>query len=174
MKYCLISLFILSLGQQALAHAFIVTGSLTTIPSRAQAGQPFTLQLDMRDPRQVPVEDAVVLAEFSQQSQVAVLEFQFTEREPGLYYADVNLPSDGTYTLILRDQTYAAEEAKATLQFTLGSADAISFLFPPTRTGANNLQTWLIWVIAVPVLTGLIVTILVLMNTKQTKPAKTH
>jgi hypothetical protein len=151
------------------AHAFIVTGSLVTIPNPAKANQPFTLQLDMHDPNLVPVEDAVVLADFSREGQTQVLSFNFTQIEPGLYNADVTLPDEGVYTLLLRDQTYAAEEAKATLQFTLGSPDAISFIFPPTRTSTNNLQAWLIWVVGLPVLAGIIVTVLVLRNTRKTE-----
>jgi hypothetical protein len=160
-------IFILSLITLVSAHAFIVTGSLITIPSPAQVNQPFMLQLDMHDPNLVPVEDAVVLAEFSQEGQAQPLQFAFTQIEPGLYNADVTLPNEGTYTLLLRDQTYQQEEARATLQFTLGSTDTISFIFPPTRTSSNNLQTWLIWVIGLPVLAGIIVTVLVLMNTKK-------
>lgn len=148
------------------AHAFIVTGDLITIPSPVKASEPFILQLDMHDPNLVPVEDAVVLAEFSKEGQQP-LQFSFTQIEPGLYNADVTLPAEGTYTLLLRDQTYAAEEAKATLLFTLGSSDSISFIFPPTRTTSNNLQTWLIWVVGLPVLAGIVVTVLVLRTTKQ-------
>jgi YtkA-like len=149
------------------AHAFLVTGTLTTTPSPTKANEPFSLKLDMHDPAMVPVEDATVIAEFTQEGQSQMLSFNFTEKEPGLYYADVTLPSQGTYTLLLRDQTYQQEEARATLQFTVGSTDTISFIFPPTKTSSNNLQTWLIWVIGIPVLAGIIVTVLVLMNTKK-------
>ncbi len=153
------------LASTALAHAFIVTGSLVTIPNPAKSNEPFILQLDLHDPNLVPVEDAIVVAEFSQEGQT--YSFNFTQDEPGLYSTDVTLPKEGNYTLLLRDQTYQQEEARATLQFTLGSPDPINFIFPPTRTSSNSLQTWLIWVIAVPIIAGMIVTVLVLMNTKK-------
>jgi hypothetical protein len=155
------------LATMVLAHAFIVTGSLVTIPNPAKVNEPFILQLDLHDPSLVPVEDAIVIAEFSQEGQSQVLSYNFSQDEPGLYSTEVTLPKEGVYTLLLRDQTYSAEEARATLQFTLGSPDAISFIFPPTRTSSNSLQTWLIWVIAVPIIAGMIVTVLVLMNTKK-------
>ena len=87
----------------ALAHAFIVTGNLVTIPNPAKANEPFILQLDLHDPNLVPVEDAVVIVEFSQEGQT--YSFNFAQDEPGLYSTDVTLPKEGIYTLLLRDQT---------------------------------------------------------------------
>ena len=154
------------------AHSFFVNGTLSTVPSLSKPNEPFILQLDMIDPAQVPVEDAVVTAEFTPEGQSQPLVFNFFDSgTPGLYSADVTLPKEGIYKLLLRDQTYKQEEAKATLEFTVGSSKTISFIFPPTQTGSNNLQTWLIWVIAIPVLAGIIVTVLVLMNTKKEKVA---
>ncbi len=168
----LISLFAITFLSLIHAHAFIVTGSLVTIPNPAKVNEPFTLQLDLHDPNLVPVEDAVIIVEFSQEGQTQPFSFNFTQDEPGLYSTEVTLPNEGNYTLLLRDQTYQQEEARATLQFTLGSPDPISFIFPPTRTSSNSLQTWLIWVIAVPIIAGVIVTTLVLLNTKKKEPVE--
>jgi hypothetical protein len=169
----LILLFLLAFLSLVSAHAFFVTGTLSTIPSPSKANEPFILQLDMIDPAQVPVEDAILVAEFTSEGQSQALSFNFFDSgTPGLYSAEVSLPKDGTYKLLLRDQTYQQEEAKAPLEFTLGSTDTISFIFPPTQTASNNLQTWLIWVIAIPVLAGIIVTVLVLMNTKKKEESK--
>jgi ABC-type transport system involved in multi-copper enzyme maturation permease subunit len=157
------------------AHAFFVTGSLSTIPSPTKTNEPFRLQLDMIDPAQVPVEDATVMAEFTSEGQNQPLTFKFSDSgTPGQYVAEVILPKDGLYQLVIRDQTYQQEEARATLEFNIGSTDTISFIFPPTQTGGNNLQTWLIWVIAVPVLAGIIVTVLVLLNTKKSDADKSE
>jgi hypothetical protein len=149
------------------AHAFFVTGEITTTPTPAPIGEEFILQIAMTDPSGAPVEDAVVAAEFSKDGKMNRFEF-FDSGVPGLYSAQVTLLSEGTYSLLLRDTTFTQEEAKATLEFTLGTGqpDTIAFIFPPTRTGNNNLSTWLIWVIGIPVLAGIIVTVLVLMNTK--------
>jgi YtkA-like len=151
----------------ASAHAFFVTGVLTTTPTPAEAGKEFILQIEMTDPNQAPVEDAVIAAEFSKNGQTSRFDF-FPSGVAGLYSAKVTLPEEGTYSLLLRDSTYKQEEAKATIEFTLGpeQPSSIAFIFPPTRTGTNNLSTWLIWVIGIPVLAGIVVTVLVLLNTK--------
>jgi hypothetical protein len=160
----LVLLFILSLVS---AHAFFVTGVITTTPTPAPIGEEFILQIEMTDPTGTPVEDAVVAAEFTKDGETQRFEF-FDSGVPGLYSARVTLPEEGTYSVLLRDTTYQQEEAKATIEFTAGAEqpETIAFIFPPTQTGSNNLSTWLIWVIGIPVLAGIIVTVLVLMNTK--------
>jgi hypothetical protein len=149
------------------AHAFFVTGEITTTPTPAPVGEEFVLQINMTDPSGAPVEDATVAAEFTKDGDMQRFEF-FDSGVPGLYSATVTLPSEGTYSVLLRDTTYQQEEAKATIEFTLGESqpDSIAFIFPPTQTGNNNLSTWLIWVIGIPVLAGIVVTVLVLLNTK--------
>lgn len=149
------------------AHAFFVTGVITTTPTPAPVGEEFVLQIGMTDPSGAPVEDAVVAAEFSKDGETQRFEFS-PSGVPGLYSANITLPSEGTYSVLLRDSTYKQEEAKATIEFTLGpnQPDSVAFIFPPTRTGSSNLSTWLIWVIGIPVLAGIIVTVLVLLNTK--------
>ena len=47
------------------AHAFFVTGEITTTPTPAPVSEEFILQIEMTDPSGAPVEDAVVAAEFS-------------------------------------------------------------------------------------------------------------
>jgi hypothetical protein len=152
---------------EVFAHAFFVTGEITTTPTPAPVGEEFILQIGMTDPSGAPVEDAVVAAEFTKDGDMQRFEF-FDSGVPGLYSAKVSLPSEGTYSVLLRDTTYQQEEAKATIEFTLGEGqpDSIAFIFPPTQTGSNNLSTWLIWVIGIPVLAGIVVTVLVLLNTK--------
>lgn len=149
------------------AHAFFVTGVITTTPTPAPIGEEFILQIEMTDPTGTPVEDAVVAAEFTKDGTMSRFEF-FPSGVPGLYSANAILPEEGTYSVLLRDTTFQQEEAKATIEFTAGSdqPNTIAFIFPPTQTGSNNLSTWLIWVIGIPVLAGIIVTVLVLMNTK--------
>jgi hypothetical protein len=165
----LILLFALVISEVS-AHAFFVTGVLTTTPTPAEAGKEFILQIGMTDPSGAPVEDAIVAAEFNKDGQKLQFEF-FPSGVAGLYSAKVTLPKEGTYQLLLKDTTFGTEQGNATeanIEFTLGpdQADNIAFIFPPTRTGTSNLSTWLIWVIGIPVLAGIVVTVLVLLNTK--------
>ena len=40
--------------------------------------------------------------------------------------------------------------------------EGLSFVFPPTATGPQGLRTWLLWLVGLPLLAGLAVTVLVL------------
>lgn len=113
------------------AHAFFVTGVVKTVPSSANAGEAFTLQIGMQDPVGTPVEDAKVIAEFSKNGELVSVELPESDT-PGLYENTVTLPEEGTYQLLLRDQTFKQEEARATLEFTLSPdmPNSISFIVP--------------------------------------------
>ena len=153
------------LSSFAAAHATIVFGDLSTEPAVPEAGEAFTLVMTMYDPTDVAVEDAFVLAEFSRGDEL--IEGRFEEASPGVYEADITLPAEGEYILTLRDQTFRQEEATATLNLQLASAELFpegsgNFLFPPTLTSSSSLTTWLIWLIALPVVVGVAVTVLVL------------
>jgi hypothetical protein len=163
----LLALLMIAVMSTVLAHAFFVTGVVKTLPSPATAGSAFTLQIGMQDPVGTPVEDAKVIAEFSKDGKLVSVELPESDT-PGRYENTVTLPEEGTYQLLLRDQTFKQEEARATLEFVLGPdmPNSIAFIFPPTATGSSNLSTWLIYVIGIPVVAGIIVTILVLRATK--------
>lgn len=152
------------------AHATIVLGTLSTEPTTPQANQSFLINLDMVDPSQIPIEDAIVLADFTKDGETIQINFEEQEEQAGTYQASVTLPSAGEYDLTMRDQTFRQEEAVAKLSFVLTDGttevenlEITNFIFPPTKT-SNNLGTWLIWLIAVPIVAGIIVTVLVLMN----------
>lgn len=156
-------LFILLFSNVVCAHAFIVTGNITTVPIDAKPREMFTLYIDMTDSAGTPVEDAIVAAEFTKDGRMRRFEFSAGDR-PGLYFTKVNLPEEGEYSLLLRDTTYSQEEARATLTFTLGikQIEQIPFIFPLTKTSSNPLSVWLIWIIGIPILAGIIVTVVVL------------
>lgn len=157
----------------ALAHATIVFGTLTTTPNPPRAGEPLTLLLDMSDPAQLPVEDAVVLAEFTAQGGGEGPEVEFEERAPGSYEARVTLDREGDYRLLLRDQTFRQEEARQVVTLPVGGEaplQPIEFLFPPTATGSRNLGVWLVWAIGLPLLAGVVVTVLVLTGGRRDAP----
>lgn len=150
----------------ALAHATIVFGTVSSEPAPVRAGQPAALLLEMRDPVDAPVEDAVVFVEAGPPSGEPVLESdRFAEIRPGVYRTEVVLPEQGEWTLRFRDQTFRQEEAQATITLSVGpngDTEPRSFIFPPTATGPTGLTTWLAWLIGLPLVAGLVVTVMVL------------
>lgn len=92
--------------------------------------------------------------------------FAMQETGPGgNYAAQVRLPAPGTYQVIMRDTTYPQEDAVAELLLTFDGATAFEpslFIFPPTDIGGASLGTWLVWLVAVPLVAGIIVTVVVL------------
>lgn len=161
-----LSLTALSLGGTASAHATLVFGTVTTDPAPPPASAPFAVELEMRDPVDAPVEDAIVFVEarsFDEASEVA--SERFDEVDPGLYRTELVLPEEGAWTLRFRDQTFRQEEAQATLTLDVGpdgEREPLSFIFPPTATGPTDLATWLVWLIGLPLVAGAVVTVIVL------------
>jgi hypothetical protein len=173
-----VALSALLLAPLVFAHATLVLGTLASDPATPRPDEPFMLSLELVDPTQVPVEDAWVLSEFRPQGApegTEPIEVRFEESQTaGLYQAQVTLPERGNYALLLRDQTYRQEEAQATLTFPVGrtSAEPLRFVFPPTATGPQGLTTWLLWLIGLPLLAALIVTVLVLSRPQRNVPAQ--
>ena len=175
--------FALGLLSVAAAHATIVFGTLTVQPNPPQADMPLELGLTIDDPVGAPVEDAVVVAQFTlaegadldvDAEPVATTDFR--ETAPGAYAADVVIPADGVYRVVLRDRTFAQEEAIQIVTMEIGGdepLDPIDFIFPPTETGAG-LGTWLVWLIAIPLVAGIVVTILVLRGGRATAEEPTE
>ena len=158
----------------ALAHATLVLGTVSSTPPTPQPGEDFTLNLTLEDPTGVAVEDAVVYAEFrppgTSLERESVRDVQLEETAAGVYEAMLSLPNAGEWGLFLRDQTFRQEEATANLVFSVGDADAASsqsFVFPPTATGSSSIWTWLGWLIGLPVIAAVIVTVLVLTNAQK-------
>ncbi len=156
-----------------LAHATLVLGTVSSTPATPQLGEDFTLSLTLEDPIGVAVEDAVVYAEFRPPG--APLESEparnvrLEEISAGAYSATLSLPNAGEWNLFLRDQTFRQEEATASLVFGVGAqtASSQSFVFPPTATGPTNIWTWLGWLIGLPVIAAVVVTVLVLTGGKK-------
>ena len=152
----------------AAAHATIVLGHFEIEPARPVADAPITLRLRLEDPTQVPIEDAVVFAELrpAQNPAAEPVRAEFTETDAaGVYEGTVTPLQPGPYRVLLRDQTYRQEEANATLAEPLrvGSPNpAQDFNFPPTATGSAGWRTWLLWLIGLPIVAALLVTVLVL------------
>ena len=159
----------LLIGGAVLAHATVVFGTLSTTPGVPQAGEPFVLRLELVDQTQLPVEDAYVLAELRPEGADPELEptvsTEFAETDvAGVYETTLTLPEEGAYTLLLRDQTFRQEETGDATLLNVGSetpTDALSVIFPPTATEAS-VSTWIYWLIGLPLLAAILVTVLVL------------
>lgn len=147
------------------AHATLVFGTVTTEPAPPRAADPVAIVLEMRDPVDAPVEDAVVFVEATAPSGAVLESDRFAEPEPGVYRTELALPETGEWTLLFRDQTFRQEEAQAALTLAVGPdgrSEALSFIFPPTATGPTALTTWLVWLIGLPLVAGAVVTVIVL------------
>ncbi len=160
------------LAPVGLAHAFVVIGPLSATPQTPRASEPFTSLLTLEDPTQRLVPGAVVFAAFrpAEQPEAAPIRAGFSELTPGTYQAAVSLPSEGSWTLLLRDQTYRQEEVNAELTFLVretANPETLTFILPPTVVSPENLWAWLGWLIGLPILAAVVVTVLVL----RSKPA---
>lgn len=157
---------LLAFGGSAAAHATLVFGTVATEPSPPVPDAPFALTLEMRDPSDAPVEDAIVFVEASLESGTAtVAETRLEEVAPGTYRADLVVGRAGAWTLRFRDRTFRQEEARASVTLNVGEdalSDSVSFIFPPTATGPQSLSTWLVWLVGLPLLAGAVVTVMVL------------
>ena len=161
--------FALLVAGMVLAHATVVFGTISTVPEVPQPGEPFLLRLELVDQTQLPVEDAFMLAEFrsegSSETDEPIASADFAETgDAGIYEATLTLPQPGAYTLLLRDQTFRQEEGRQSTLINVGSptpTDALTVIFPPTAT-QSSVSTWLYWLIGVPLLAAIIVTVLVL------------
>ena len=156
----------LALLPLAWGHATIVFGTVTTDPAPPAPSAPTSIEIEMVDPVDAPIEDAVVFVEATPpDGGEPIVSDRFLEPSPGIYRSELVLDRPGPWTLLFRDQTFRQEEAQATLQLVVGdagSAEPLSFIFPPTATGPQGLATWLLWLIGLPVAAGVIVTIMVL------------
>lgn len=158
-------LVLLLFGAAALAHPTAAYGDLRTDPPAPKAGAPFSLELELADLQDVPVEDASILAELRREAGDSPIITAFEETStPGRYLAEVELPAGGVWQLLLRDRTYRQEEAQATLTVDVGGPPngRASFVFPPTRTGPANLWMWLTWIVGIPIAVAVVVTVAVL------------
>jgi hypothetical protein len=156
---------LLQLAAIAGAHATIVLGSLTLSPDPPIPGQSIEIRLEMVDPTQFPIEDAIVTIELTPAGGGRTVTGAFTEVEPGVYRSGVTLAAAGEYEVLMRDRTFRQEEARVELPLTVGDEqlEAIRFVFPPTAIGPNrSITTWLLWLIGLPVVAGIVVTALVL------------
>ena len=178
----------LSVGSTAAAHATLVIGNLSVAPDPPVPGAPLEVTLRLEDTLLVPVEKAHVRVELRAVDPEAgpdavpasaigsdaseflasdpdVSSGRFTEAAvKGVYVGQVVAPAAGDYTLSVRDTTFLNEEAIANIELAVGGAanGAIAFVLPPTPIAPKSLSTWLIWLVGIPLLAGVVTTVLVL------------
>lgn len=162
----------------AAAHATLVFGVIRVEPDPPPPGVPFLLGITLEDPSLAPVEDAVVFVELRPMPEgdlpppataapdlpPPLRLIRLVEREPATYHGEVDVPTAGRYHLLVRDQTFAWEEANASVVLAVGAAPVgeLPFILPPTQVAPRSLWTWILWLVGLPVAAGLVVTVLVL------------
>lgn len=160
------------------AHATLVIGTLTFDPDPPPDSEEVTVSIRLEDPSLVEVEDAVIFLELrddeglEENEQPTGEALHITDRmeevAPGVYRAELLVPAgDDSLMLSVRDRTYRQEEAVANVPLDFSTpVGEIVFVLPPTAIGPASLGTWLIWLIVVPLLAGVLVTVLVLRGGK--------
>lgn len=162
----------------ALAHPMLVIGEVQFEPDPPVPGAEARVRLTLQETSLAEVEDAVVFIELREgpprseedapRREPLVATDRMDEVAPGVYETLVPAPQAGVYTLTVRDRTYRQEEAVANLRLELGAGEVgpVPFVLPPTAIGPASLGSWLIWLVGVPLLAGVLVTVLVLRSGK--------
>lgn len=158
----------------AFAHPMLVIGEVRFDPDPPVPGEAATAVLTLQDTSLTEVEDAVVFLELRSGSPASegaeprgeplFATDRLEEVSPGVYETVIEVPQPGSYTLSVRDRTYRQEEAVANVELVIDGepVDFVPFVLPPTATGPASLGSWLIWLVGVPLLAGVVVTVLVL------------
>ncbi len=163
----------------ALAHATIVIVTLTIDPLTPKVNEPFQFSVFLETPLQVPVEDAILILEAKPKDGVTteVTRIQLAEdaESPGTYRGELTPNKEGPWDFFFRDQTYKAEEANQHIEVLVGEENFadIEFIFPPTAIqSSNSWRTWLIWLVGLPLVAAIILTVFVLTkSTNESKPS---
>lgn len=151
------------------AHATIVIVTLSLVPLTPVVDEPLAFSLYLETPLQVPVEDAIILLEAKpkdgETTQTIKVDLLEDPENPGSYQGELTPNKEGAWDFWFRDQTYKAEEASQHIEILVGEENFpnIEFLFPPTATeNSNRLSSWLIWVIGLPIVAAIGLTVFVL------------
>jgi len=164
----------------AFAHATIVIVTLTLEPLTPNVNEPLAFSLYLETPLQVPVEDAILILEAKpkdgQTTEVTRVNLAEDSENPGTYRGEIIPTKEGAWDFFFRDQTYKAEEANQHIEVLVGQENFpdIEFIFPPTAIeSGNSWRTWLIWLVGLPLVAAIILTVFVLTSSREDtqKPA---
>lgn len=164
----LLAALTLLLAGVAGAHATLVLGKLTVAPDPPDPAMAATLTIALEDPSLTPILDATLLADIrpAEEPDATPITIRFEELDTpeGSYRAAWTPRRKGAVTVLVRDQTYRQEEARANVTLVVGGAanDTVPFVLPPTATRPRSIATWLVWLIGLPVAAGILVTVMVL------------
>lgn len=156
----------------AWAHGNVVRGAVTVTPDPPRPGRPWVVTVELQSSSGAPVEGARLVGELKSQAAsgapspapATALAFKEYQEPYGTYRAQLVAPPAGTYRLALLDETYPKERTRAQVTLSVGGSKpngALDFAFPPTG-GSRSLSTWLLWLVGLPVVAGIVVTVLVL------------
>ena len=162
----------------ALAHATIVIVTLNVDPLTPQVNEAMQFSIFLETPLQVPVEDAILIVEAKPKdgvtTQITRIELIEDAQSPGTYRGEITPTKEGPWDFFFRDQTYKAEEATNHVEILVGEENFsdIEFIFPPTAIqSSNSWRTWLIWLVGLPLVAAIILTVFVLTKSpEETKP----
>ena len=154
----------------AFAHGTVVLGAVTANPDPPSPGAPLILTVDLATLSKAPVEGAKLEGTLQPAGQPGAaptpLTFQEYPEPYGTYRARLEAaPPPGRYTLTVRDRTYPKEDIRASVTLQVGGAQpngSLDFTFPPARGGSRSVVRWLLWLVGLPLLAGVVVTVLVL------------
>ena len=163
----------------ALAHGTVVLGAVTANPDPPRPGAPLILTVDLAKLSKAPVEGAKLEGTLrpAGRPDAAAMPIAFREYpEPyGTYRARLEAaPPAGRYTLTVRDRTYPSEDIRASVTLQVGGAQpngSLDFTFPPATGGPRSVLRWLLWLVGLPLLAGVVVTVLVLRSKNEGKGA---
>ncbi len=171
------ALLVMCAASVALAHATLVLGTASFEAAAPDAGGGSALIVRLHDPSLVEVEDAIVFIELTPvgSAQQPLTTDRLDEVEPGVYAATLPRLVAGEYRMRVVDRTFRQEEAIAEVDLTLDAAGtgSVAFVLPPTETSQRDLLSWLVWVIGLPLLAGVVVTVLVLRSGSKASAAAT-
>lgn len=175
----------------AQAHATFVFGQISVEPDPPRAGAPIELRLTLEDPSLTPVEDAIVAIELRPMSDpnaplpapsteapqlpAALAVHRLIESEAGVYRATFTLTEAGSLHLLVRDTTFPWEETNASVVLNVAAADdpeaalqgGLPFILPPTAVAPQSLWTWIAWLVGLPLVVGVVVTLAILRQGKR-------
>lgn len=191
-RFLLISLVVATLSWVA-AHPMVVIGHLAIEPNPPEPGAEVHVDILLEEQTQKPVPDAIMFMEFrlippnydlNDPDRIPILDLPIfyktdlplEEYAEARYRITFPVPDKGSYYLTIRDRTYPAEDAIATIEFETGrekpyTDKELLFILPPTDITPAKLSTWIAWLIAIPLLAGVVVTVLVLRTAKPEEDA---
>jgi hypothetical protein len=170
----LLALALLLTAASAAGHGMVVLGAVTANPDPPRPGAALVVTVDLATLSKSPVEGAKLVGSLmpADRPDATPTEVAFREYpEPyGTYRAQLTAPPAGRYDLTVRDRTYPNEDISATVTLQVGGAKpngTLDFTFPPATGGPRSLVRWLLWLVGLPLLAGVVVTVLVLRSKRE-------